>query len=90
MTIPALEQLCIDQPEWDQHYQNLQRAKRLSRMVCIALQTGLFIARLVVQESLSQRSQQAQSWGDCPTCGHRLQSKGWQSGQMETLIGKIH
>jgi hypothetical protein len=90
MILSALEQLCIGQPEWEQHYQDLQTAKSLTAMVCIALQIGLFIARLVVQETLSHRATQSPSWGECPTCGHRLQSKGWQSRQMETLIGKIH
>ena len=90
MILQSLEQLCIGQPEWEQHYQDLQTAKSLSAMVCIALQIGLFIARLVVQETLSERAQQPHSWGDCPTCGHRLQSKGWQPRQMETLIGKLH
>jgi hypothetical protein len=51
MILPALEQLCIGQPEWEQHYQDLKTAKSLTAMVCIALQIGLFIARLVVQET---------------------------------------
>jgi hypothetical protein len=90
MTIASLEQLCIDQREWNQRYEELQTAPSLSAMVWIALTMGLLVARLLVESALSDRAQKPVAWGDCPSCGHRLQSKGWHPRQMETGVGTIH
>lgn len=90
MSVTSLDQLCIDQPEWTQRCADLETAQSLSAMVWIALQMGLLVARLLVESKLSDRAQNPVSWGDCPSCGHRLQSKGWQPRQIETLVGKIH
>lgn len=90
MSIASLDQVCIHQPEWTQQCKDLETAQSLSAMVWIALHMGLLVARLLVESTLSARAQQPMPWGECPTCGHRLQSKGWQPRQIETLIGKIH
>ena len=90
MTIASLEQLCIHQPEWNQRYEDLQTTQSLSAMVWIALQMGLLVARLLVESTLWDRAQNPVAWGECPTCGHRLQSKGWQPRHLETVVGTIH
>jgi hypothetical protein len=90
MTIASLDQLCIHQPEWNQRLEELKTAQSLSAMVWIALTMGLLVARLLVESALSDRAQKPVVWGDCPVCGHRLQSKGWQPRQLETVVGTIH
>jgi hypothetical protein len=64
-------------------------APSLSAMVWIALTMGLLVARLLVESALSDRAQKPVAWGDCPSCGHRLQSKGWPPRQIETVVGSI-
>lgn len=87
--VAFFEQLCQEQPEWEQYWQQLRTAEHLSTIVWIALQMGLFIARRVVEAELGQRAAAATVWGNCPECGTRLQSKGWQSRSLQTLVGKI-
>lgn len=58
-------------------------------MVLLVLQLGLLFARIVLEEELTQRTQVHRPWGNCPSCGRRLRSKGYVSRQMETLIGAI-
>jgi len=85
----SIEQLCQGQPEWEKHCEQLQSASTLSQMVQIGLQMGLFLARKLIEQELEQRAQQPMNWDNCSLCGTKLQSKGWQSRKMETLVGKI-
>jgi len=87
--ISSLEQLCLGQPEWKQHCEQLRSAESLSALVWIALQMGLLMARLLVEQELAHRAQQQRDWGNCPTCGTPLHAKGWQPRTMQTLVGKI-
>jgi len=87
--IHSLEQLCLGQPEWEQQCEQFKNAERLTTLVWIALQMGLLLARLLVAQELACRAQQPTLWGDCPTCGSRLHSKGWQPRELQTLVGKI-
>lgn len=87
--IASLEQLCQEQPEWEQYCQQMADAQHLSGIVWIALQMGLFIARHLVQQELGHRAAQATLWGNCEQCGTRLHSKGWQGRTLQTLVGKI-
>lgn len=89
MIIPPIEQICPEQSEWQQHCEQLWAASSLSAIVWNALQMGLLLARLMVEQELTRRSQMPTAWGTCTTCGSRLHSKGWQSRQMQTLVGKI-
>jgi sigma54-dependent transcription regulator len=87
--IPLVEQLCQNQPEWEQYRVQMAAAQSLSSIVWIALQMGLFMARQLVQQELERRAAQPTDWGNCVQCGRRLQSKGWQGRSLQTLVGKI-
>jgi formate dehydrogenase maturation protein FdhE len=89
MIIPPIEQNCPEQSEWQQYCEQLREASSLSAIVWNALQMGLLLARLMVEQELTRRAEEPTAWGTCPTCGSRLHSKGWQSRQMQTLVGKI-
>jgi hypothetical protein len=58
-------------------------------MVYAALQLGLMLARWLLETELSARASTLEPWSLCPTCGHRLQLKGWYPRQMQTLVGPI-
>jgi hypothetical protein len=87
--ISSLEQLCLGQPEWEQRCEQLRSAESLSSLAWIALQMGLLMTRLLVEQELGHRAQQQRDWGNRPTCGTQLHSKGWQPRTMQTLVGKI-
>ena len=76
--------------EYQKQAEALQAASSLSQMVCIAMKIGLFLARCLLEEELGRRAQEPVKWSNCSECNHRLHSKGWQSRQMQTLVGEIH
>jgi hypothetical protein len=79
----------LEQPERQAHLAALTAATTLPEMVLVALQVGLMVARWVLETELTGRAQAPQEWPNCPHCGSRLHSKGFQSRQMQTLVGSI-
>lgn len=59
-------------------------------MVWISLQMGLWLARGIIEAELNRRSNLAVEWPKCEKCGRSMQSKGWRTRQMETIVGIIH
>jgi hypothetical protein len=79
----------LERPECQEQFIALQSASSLPKMVYAALQIGFMLARWLLESELSARASSPETWPLCPTCGHRLQSKGWQPRQMQTLVGLI-
>ena len=89
LILHPITQLFPERPEWVHHFDQLHQAQNLPEMVLLALKIGLLFARIVLEQELTQRAQVHQPWGECPTCGRRLRSKGYVSRHLETLIGGI-
>jgi hypothetical protein len=89
MTLPSNVLKQLETPEWQSQSTALHEASSLSEMVCIGLQLGLMLARWLLEEALERRAQAPLEWSNCPSCGQRLTSKGWQSRQLQTLVGRI-
>ncbi|MBU6230998.1 MAG: hypothetical protein KGQ93_15160 [Cyanobacteria bacterium REEB459] len=79
----------LEQPDVQARLLPLTTAQSLAGMVLVALEIGLMMARWVLENELARRAEAPQVWPHCPHCGSRLQSKGFQSRQMETLVGAI-
>jgi hypothetical protein len=79
----------LEQPDVQARLLPLTTAQSLAGMVLVALEVGLMIARWVLENELARRAEAPQVWPHCPHCGSRLHSKGFQSRQMETLVGAI-
>jgi formate dehydrogenase maturation protein FdhE len=79
----------LEQPEQQARLSALSAATTLPEMVMVALQLGLMVARWWLESDLTRRAQAPEAWGNCPHCGSRLHSKGFQSRQMQTLVGAI-
>jgi tRNA(Ile2) C34 agmatinyltransferase TiaS len=90
MILTSIKTIWPENPEWQQRCEQLQGADSLTAMVWIALQMGLWMARMVLEQELNQRSAMATTWPACPDCGQRLRSKGYRARQMVTLVGEIH
>jgi hypothetical protein len=89
MTLPSNVLTKLETAEWQKYSAALQAASGLSAMVCCVLQMGLMLARWLLEGELERRAQEPQEWSACPTCGHRLNSKGWQPRQVQTLVGQV-
>lgn len=79
----------LERREWQEQMEALKAATRLAQMVWIAMQLGLMLGRWLLEEELLERAQRQREWPTCRSCGRRLQSKGWQGRQMQTLVGEI-
>jgi hypothetical protein len=79
----------LDALELQQLYEKLQKSVTLASLVLVAWQIGLWFARALVNHHLNERAQRPQSWGNCHQCGSRLESKGFVSRRMLTLVGWV-
>lgn len=58
-------------------------------MVLAAWEVVRRLAVRLVEESLTVRAQQPETWPVCGRCGRRLQSKGFHRRTLRTLLGVI-
>jgi hypothetical protein len=90
MIVTSIEQICPLDREWVEQCQCLRGAESLPAMVWVALQMGLWLARGVLEAELKRRSNLPVEWPKCQECGRKMQSKGWRTRQINTLVGNIH
>jgi hypothetical protein len=79
----------LAQPDCQTRLSALSAATTLPAMVIVALQVGLMVARWLLESEIERRAQAPQAWPNCPHCGSRLHSKGFQRRQIQTLVGAI-
>lgn len=84
-----IEQICSQDPIWQQLCQKLKAIVSLPASVLIAWQMGLFIARAIVEQQLVERAQVQEQWSCCPVCSTRLVSKGFVKRKILTLVGWV-
>lgn len=84
-----IEQICSQDPIWQQLCQKLKATVSLPALVLIAWQMGLFIARAIVEQQLVERAQVQEQWSCCPVCRTRLVSKGFVKRKILTLVGWV-
>jgi hypothetical protein len=90
MTLTSQLPVVLAHAEFQDQAEALKAATSLTQMVCIVVQMGLFLARWLLEDELSRRAHEPLVWSICTTCGTRLHSKGWESRQMQTLVGDIY
>jgi hypothetical protein len=81
------ERVVPEAPESQPLYEKLQTSVTLASLVLTAWQIGLWFAKRLVEQQLNERAKRPEEWGNCAKCGHRLQSKGFVSRRMLTLVG---
>ncbi len=67
----------------------IENAVTLKALVLIGFKSGLAIAVLIIEEVLTDRADNMIDQPVCPICGKSLESKGWLSRTMMTIIGYI-
>lgn len=88
MLLP-IEQLVLEDRDWQQLCKNLKAAVTLTALVLTAWQMGQWLARTLVQQYLMERAQAQTNWGKCPVCGTQLRSKGFVKRHLLTLVGSV-
>jgi hypothetical protein len=88
MLIP-LEQIVPGNLEWQNLCKTLRVNTTLAKVVLTAWQMGLWLARAMVCQQLSERAQLPLQWSCCPQCGTRLLSKGFAKRRILTLVGWV-
>jgi hypothetical protein len=81
--------LCDYDPQLQEPLARLWEAARLVLRVLAAWEVVRRLAVRLVEESLTVRAQQSETWPACGRCGRWLQSKGFQPRTRHTLFGVI-
>ena len=68
----------------------VENATTLSQMIIAAWHLVCVLAMQLVESELTQRAQKKTVWENCPICGRRLQSKGFETRQITSIFGVIH
>jgi hypothetical protein len=84
-----LEAIGEANPDWKGVLEELENATTLSALIIVAWQLARMLAIGLVEEVLAKRTQAKTEWGNCPTCGQRLQSKGFKPRQIKSIIGVV-
>jgi len=77
--LEILKQICV----------TLQESPTLVIMVMSLWKFLRQLGAMFLEQTIEQRACQPESWGKCPSCGHKLESKGFQTRQILTLFGLI-
>ena len=67
----------------------VEQAATIGSLVPAAIGLGRDLARLVAEDTLSQRAAETRPWGCCPECGKSRQSKVGRPRQLTTSIGVL-
>jgi hypothetical protein len=75
--LPPIEQLLPNDGHWQQLCKMLKAKVTLTTLVLSAWQMGLWLARAIVEQQLTERAQAPTPWPHCSVCGTQLNSKGF-------------
>jgi len=67
----------------------LHNAITLKQIIFAAFGLALFVAVIIVEETLTARAQPMEKAGVCPCCGSALESKGFGGREIRSIIGLI-
>jgi hypothetical protein len=81
--------LCDYDPEFQELLARVREAASLVLMVLAVWEVVRRLAVRLVEESLTVRAQQRETWPVCGRCGRRLRSKGFHPRTLHTLFGVI-
>ncbi len=85
-----VETWVISDPSVQELLHVMKQATSLTLLIMAAWRFARKLTVCLVENMLAQRAQEATTWPACPECGRCLQSKGFVSRQILTLMGVIH
>ena len=75
---------------WQDHIRAIEQAIALDELLGAAWSLACSLTIWLVEYALTQRAHQSTTWGNCPQCGKKLESKGMKPRQLKTVLGTIH
>ena len=75
---------------WQEQVKAIEQAVTFDELLGAAWSLACSLTIWLVEYALTQRAQQSTSWGNCPDCGKKLESKGMKDRQLTTFLGVIH
>jgi hypothetical protein len=75
---------------WQKQLAAIDQARTLNELLSAAWQFACQLTLWLVEQHLAERAQQPTTWGSCPECGRRLESKGLQDRTLRTAMGELH
>jgi hypothetical protein len=76
-------------PSWQAMIEEVEKATTLSLILTAAWHLAYALVVHLVESELTKRARQKTVWENCPRCGRRLQSKGFEPRQITSLLGII-
>jgi len=76
-------------PSWQAMIEEIEKATTLSLILRAAWHLAYTLVVDLVESELTKRARQKTVWENCPRCGRRLQSKGFEPRQITSLLGII-
>jgi hypothetical protein len=77
-------------PELQDKLEEIETAVSLGAMLAGGWVLACWLAVRVVESVIEERAKAKTEWGECPLCGRRLESKGFESRQIKSMFGMIH
>jgi hypothetical protein len=89
MSIVNLTEIFENTDPLDPLMRKIEQATKLSSLVLATLCLAHALAVMIIESELSRRAKEPTQWPTCPACGARIESKGFESRTMMTLVGLV-
>jgi hypothetical protein len=70
--------------------EKIGQAVKLSTLVLATLRLAHALALIVLESELNRRAREPVEWPNCPSCGSKMESKGFHPRSVLTLVGLVH
>jgi hypothetical protein len=87
--IDIIEKRTVSNLTFQELSSGLHHAITLKQIIFVAFRLALFVAVIIVEETLATRAQTMEHAGVCPRCGSALESKGFGDREIRSIIGLI-
>ena len=85
----SLSKLFDEVPALAPLLEKIDKASELSTLVLATLSLAHALAVMILEAELNRRAREPVEWLNCPFCGAKIRSKGFQPRSMLTLVGLI-
>lgn len=89
MSVLSLSKIFEEASSLEPLLEKIEKAKELSSLVLATLNLANALAVLIIESELNRRAREPAQWPNCPTCGGRIESKGFRHRSMLTLAGLV-
>jgi len=85
----SLVRISAEAPVLGPLLEKIDRATRLSALVLATMSLAHALAVMILESELNRRAREHVEWPNCPSCGTKIESKGFRPRSVLTLAGLI-